>query len=247
MRPLPLIMAIALICTPSALAQNAPPPTPDASEYWGLKQARIDAYRTRDRAAYERFLADDFITMTPDGRRLDRAAYLAAEFGEQSADAPQVETTVSDFRAHRAGQVLVLTYNELERVAVGAQTFESRLGRLDVYVRRDGRWRLQTMTAVRLPEAPPTITVPRAKLRDYVGVYIFGPGVTSTVRLDGDRLLEQSTGNPESELLPVGPDEFYAPPDLEARALFERNAAGQVIAQIYRSGSQRLRAPRTGP
>jgi len=35
---------------------------------------------------------------------------------------------------------------------------------------------------------------------------------------------------------------IYAPPNVEARVAFERDASGRVAAQIYRSGQQALRA-----
>lgn len=218
--------------------------TPQANQYWHLKQERIDAYRTRDRAAMDRLLSPTFIGMSPSGQHSTREQYLAAEFPPESAAGPPTETEVTEFNVTRTGSTLVLTYRETERTNVAGQIFEAHLARLDVYVRQGGRWLLQTMSAVRLPEAPRTIEVSAARLADYVGVYQYGPGVTSTVRLADGRLMEQSTGNPEVEMLPVGADEFYSPPDLEARAHFERDASGRVTAQVYRSGAQTLRAPR---
>lgn len=224
------------------------PATPAWSEadnaYWPLKAARIRAYRERDRAYFERLLAPNFVSLSPDGRRVSRQDYLEGEFGGDAKARPKVDTTVEDFAAVRNGAVVVLSYRETERSTVGANVFEVKLGRLDVYVRTKGRWQLQTMTAVRLPEAPARIEMPVAKLRDYEGRYAFASDVVSTVRVDGTRLLEQTTGNPEGELVPIGSDLFYAPPDLEARTSFERDGAGRVVAQIYRSGSQVLRAPK---
>lgn len=216
----------------------------DANRYWHLKQERIHAYRTQDRAAMDRILSPTFVGMTADGRHQSRAEYLAAEYPPERTAAPAVDTEVIDFDARRVGSTLVLSYHEIERSNVAGQSFEVRLARLDVYTLQSGRWLLQTMSAVRLPEAPRTIEVSAERLADYVGVYEYGPGVRSTVRLAQGRLLEQSTGNPEVEMLPTGPDEFYSPPDFEARAVFERDANGRVVAQIYRSGAQVLRAQR---
>jgi hypothetical protein len=240
------LLAVVAIVAPAASAEGRWA-SAEANLYWPLKEARIRAYRERDRAFFERLLAANFVSLAPDGRRVGRDEYLEGEFGGDAAARPKVETTVEDFTAVRNGAVVVLAYKETERSAVGANTFEVHLGRLDVYVRVKGRWQLQTMTAVRLPEAPVRIDVPAAKLAAYEGRYAFASDVVSVVRVEGARLLEQTTGNPESELVPIGPDLFYAPPDLEARVSFERDAAGRVVAQIYRSGSQVLRAPKVGP
>lgn len=221
--------------------------TAEANAHWYLKEARIRAYRERDRTFFERLLAPNFLSLSPDGRRITRTEYLAAEFGDEAKARPKVETEVEDFTAVRTGAVLALSYRETERSTVGTNVFEVHLARLDVYVRMSGRWRLQTMTAVRIPEAPVRIEVSVAKLREYEGRYAFASDAISVVRVDGTRLLEQSTGNPEGELVPIGPDLFFQPPDLEPRVSFERDASGHVIAQVYRSGSQALRAPKVEP
>ena len=241
MRWLLLILAMALASPTYAQGRWA---DADASRYWPLKEERIRAYREHDRAAFERILADDFSTMAPDGRQLTRRQYLEAEFGPERAAGVSVETEVTTFSARRTGSTLVLRYEEIERSQVGDTQFVEHLARLDVYVRQGGRWRLLTMTAARIPQAPTAIEVSPATLAHYAGVYRFAPEIVSTVRVDGGRLLEQTTGNPEGELIPIGPDLFYAPPDLQARVSFERDATGRVTAQVYRSGDQVFRAPR---
>lgn len=213
-------------------------------DYFYLKQERIRAYRDGDRAYFEKLLADDFLSLSPSGRRVTKQDYLAAEFGEGQREALRTETEVGDFEAMRTGDTLVLSYEEWEKTKIGEQVFREHLRRLDVYTHQQGRWRLQTMTAVRVPEAPPTITMGAEQLGAYAGHYDFGPGLVSVVRIEGGRLMEQTTGQPASELLPVGADSFYAPPDVEARVEFERGPEGRVVAQVYRSGSQRIRAPR---
>lgn len=240
MRWLLILFALAL-ATP-AFAQRWP--DAEANRYWPLKEERVRAYREHDRAAFERILASDFTTLAPDGRRLTRQQYLDAEFGAESHAGVSVDTEVTSFSAHRTGSTLVLSYEEIERSQVGDNQFVEHLARLDVYVRQGGRWRLLTMTATRIPQAPPTIEVSGAALAQYVGVYRFAPDIVSTVRMDGAHLMEQTTGNAEGELLPIAPDVFYAPPDVQARVSFERDTAGRVVAQVYRSGDQVFRAPR---
>lgn len=239
-----LLLVLTLAFATAAPAQERDWGSVEANRYWPLKQERIEAYRTRDRARMEQVLAPTFIGLGPDGRRVTRDAYLAAEFSGESTEAPQVNTEVSDFTATRTGSTLVLSYREVEHVNVAGQSFDTALARLDVYVRQSGRWRLQTMTAVRLPQAPEAIELGATELIQYVGTYQYGPGVQSVIRFADGKLLEQSTGSPEVEMIPIGRDEFYSPPDLESRVTFERDARGRVITQIYRSGSQTLRAER---
>jgi hypothetical protein len=240
LRVLALIVSLSL-ATP-CLAQASR--SAAAAQYWRLKEERVRADREPDRANFEALLADDFVGLGPDGRRVGRAEYLASEFPQQGGQGVSTNTEVSNFTAVRRGATLVMTYDEVERTAVGENVFQVRLARLDVYVRERGRWRLQTMTAVRAPEAPQTIAMSAAQLADYVGVYQFGPGLTSRVRLEGGALVEQTTGQEQSQLQPIGPDLFYQPPDLVARVAFERDANGRVVAQVYRAVDQAVRAAR---
>jgi hypothetical protein len=246
MRPLLLALALLLPVPVPGQPPAAPPRrgTSEADLYWPLKQARIRAYREGDRAFFEDLLAEDFVTIGPDGRTVGRAEYLDSEFGTSGGHGLRPETEVADFSARRTGDTLVLSYEERIRSTIGGQSFTEHLRRLDVYVRQQGRWRLLTMTAVRVPEAPPVIALGADQLAAFAGRYIFGPNLISTVRVESGRLIEQTSGQQAGELLPVGPDLFYAPPEVEARILFERDASGRVVAQIYRSGAQSLRAPR---
>lgn len=237
-----LLVALAfLLCAP-AFAQEHVWPTASANQYWHLKAARIEAYRTRDRAYFEGILTDDFVGMNAQGF-LNRDQYLAAEFAP-AAGVTAPDTEVTNFTATRTGSTLVLAHEEIVRTTVGEALFVERLRRLDVYVRQGGRWRLRSMTAVVAPPAPEVIEISGARRAEYVGVYEFAPGLRSTVRVEGGRLLEQTTGQEGTELLPVGPDVFYAPPDADARVEFERDASGRVVTQIYRSGAQIFRAAR---
>lgn len=232
-----ILIALFFAIAMPAAAQDAP-----QSPYRALKEERIRAYRDGDRAYFEKLLAPDFVSLAPDGRRVTRAQYLDSEFHPGAALG--TETQVSDFRATRTGDTLILAYEETERTRVGTDVFEVHLGRLDIYMRRHGRWLLQTMSAVRIPQAPREIAVAPERLRDYVGAYVFGPNLVSTVRLQDGALTEQTTGQAETKLVPVAPDTFYAPPDVEARVTFERDARGLVTAQVYTSNGQALRAPR---
>lgn len=239
-----ILILLALLVASPAFAQETRWASEEANEYWPLKQARIDAYRTHDRAFFEALLADSFVGLGPAGQRQTRQDYLNAEFGENRDEGPSTQTVVTDFNAWRNGSVLVFSYSEEERTPVGADVFTEYLARLDVYVRERGRWRLQTMTAARIPQPAPTIEMSAERLADYVGVYEFAPDARSSVTLEDGKLYEQTTGQERLEMLPVEADIFYQPPDLEARVVFERDASGRVIAQIYRSGAQSLRAPR---
>lgn len=233
MHDLALLLALAAI-----EASNG---QPASQPFFELKQARIDAYRKGDRVFFEQLLTDDFVGLGPDGRLSSKRDYLASEFHGDQRNRLATETTVEGFNAKKSGDVLVMTYEETEHSQIGVDEFTAHLRRLDTYLFENGRWRLRSMTAVRIPDAPRSIAIEPRKLAEFAGSYAFGPRLTSVVRIEGNKLLEQTSGQAEVELIPIGADTFYAPPDLEARVIFERDPTGKVEAQIYRSGNQTVR------
>lgn len=225
------------------VAACSPGPGGD-TDYRALKDARAKAYETRDRAFFEQLLADDFRGMDPTGTVLDKAGYLDLEFGPGRADSVTSKTEVSDFDTKRTGDTLVMTYSERVENHVGTQVLVERSRRLDVYAMRAGQWRLVAMTGARLSEAPAVFAMTAEQLAAFEGQYEFAPSVVSRVWVDGDHLVEQSTGQPQTKMMPMAPDLFFDPDNLSARISFTRDAAGKVDTQIYQSDGQSLQAKR---
>ncbi|MFT3723711.1 MAG: nuclear transport factor 2 family protein [Hyphomonadaceae bacterium] len=238
-----LLIGLALVVVACSSGQGV---APAVENYGALKDARAKAYERRDRAFFEKLLANDFRGMNPTGTVLDKAGYLDLEFGPGRAGSITSKTEVSDFEARRTGDTLVMTYSERVVNHVGAQVLAERSRRLDVYAMRNGQWRLVAMTGARLPEAPTVIAMAAEQLAAFAGEYEFAPGVVSRVWVDGNHLAEQSTGQPQTKMMPMGPDLFFDPGNLAARISFSRDAAGRVDVQIYQSDGQSLRGKRVG-
>ena len=90
-----------------------------------------------------------------------------------------------------------------------------------------------------MPIPPPT----PAQLAAYAGDYPLMPSMTLNVRVDGDALFAQATGQGAFPLAPVSADVFEAAEyGIEIR--FERNDAGEVTALALHQGGQILRGAR---
>lgn len=95
------------------------------------------------------------------------------------------------------------------------------------------------MSAAQTPPKP--IAVPQEKLAAFAGRYVISPGIESVVTLAGDHLAEQTTGQPATKLVPVGPDTFFDPGDSPtARTTFRRDDSGKVTTQVYSNGDQEV-------
>lgn len=91
--------------------------------------------------------------------------------------------------------------------------------------------------------AQETVTLERATLERYVGVYELQPGFDLTVYLEGDRLMTRATGQPAVELHPSSETEFFVE-EVAARITFVVTADGSVEELILHQGGRNLPARR---
>jgi hypothetical protein len=79
--------------------------------------------------------------------------------------------------------------------------------------------------------------------RDYAGTYRISPEATIVVSVENGRLMARMAGQPASELFPESATTFFDRSDSPlARTVFERDASGRVVAQVYVAQGQRIRA-----
>jgi hypothetical protein len=213
-----------------------------SEELLRLTQQRYDANAVNDRAFYERLLAPNFVLMEPYGVPWTKQAYLDAEFPVGRPPRPQ--SAVSAFQTHVDGDTAVVSYQVAEPYPIGGeQRFESVSLRLDTYARIGGAWRLLSM-AIAVPASWPDAVPLDPRLYDeYAGTYELSPQTRVVVTNEGGRLMAALTGQERVELFPENATTFFDRTDSPlARTVFERDASGAVVAQVYRSMGQTLRA-----
>jgi CubicO group peptidase (beta-lactamase class C family) len=100
------------------------------------------------------------------------------------------------------------------------------------------------------PAAPmklrPTATLDPAKLDDYVGTYPITAKYMMKVTKVGKHLRLEAPGQKPMTLWPESPDKFYMRV-IDAKASFERDAGGKVVAMLVSQGDKEQRAPRGAP
>ena len=83
------------------------------------------------------------------------------------------------------------------------------------------------------------ITVPVATLKKYVGTYELGPGANMMIRLDGDRLTTQLTGQQQFPIFAESETKFFLRA-VDAQVEFFTDASGAVThAVMYQNGRER--------
>lgn len=98
-------------------------------------------------------------------------------------------------------------------------------------------------TRIDAAASKPALEIDAATVRDYEGEYPLLPGFGLTVKVQGDALTLQGTGQPALPVQAVAPDVFVMDA-VGAEIRFERDAAGKVTALTLVQGGQTLRGER---
>lgn len=96
---------------------------------------------------------------------------------------------------------------------------------------------------VTLPGDRQEAKVPAATLQRYTGVYQLTPQITNTIRLTGDRLTTQLSGQPAWPLFPESDRKFFLKV-VDAQVEFVTDDQGRVTGLTQRQGGRTLQAPR---
>jgi len=101
----------------------------------------------------------------------------------------------------------------------------------------------QTIDAPRLADIAEAKVDP-ATYDAFLGKYDYGQGqVILTVTRSGDHLYAQLTGQPQLEIFPKSPAEFFWKV-VDAQVTFVKDAGGKVTKAIHHQGGQTIEAPK---
>ena len=237
-KPIVVLVLIASVQTPSVGTSDR-----DADALRQLTADRFVANARNDRAFYERLLAPAFMLQDPHHfPPVTKPQYLDAEFPAGRASRPA--STITEFQAIVDSDTAVVRYAVAEPYPIGGtQRFETRSRRLDSYVRIKGAWRLLSMAVAEVPTWPDVASIDRKVIATYAGTYQLSPQTSIVVTHNDGHLFAQVSGQERVELFPENDTTFFDRTDSPlARTIFERDASGKVVAQVYRAQGQRLRA-----
>lgn len=127
-----LVVAIAI---PTASQQSHGDSAATAKTLQSIERAWLNAEKNHDAAAFEEFVADDWIAITPDGKsqtKQERAAEIKASH--------ITSATMGDMKVRVFGDTAVVTGNDDEVNEEGGKNSNSHYVWTDVFVRRNEKW-----------------------------------------------------------------------------------------------------------
>lgn len=198
-----------------------------------LSQQLMDALPVGAKPVWQHIVDDDALVIDEFGRRQTKADIVASLHPFPTGFSGSIE--IRNAQVNLYDDTAVIVCEEYERETVFGQKFAVRYIGTNTFVRRQGQWKLLAMATVTLPTTPPKLQVAGLPMRDYPGVYRYGPGHAWTVALDADVLsyTTKPTG-PAIALEPIAKDVFMEGNDEKNLLIFRRDASGQVVAMIER-------------
>lgn len=245
-----ITLAAMLLLVASAVTQgqtNNQPVARDAKaeqEIMAVRQELFEAARRKDRAAYERLIAEGFTFVHATGGAETRREYIdhlvsgAQLF--QRADSETLNEQINVYEGHAA----IWTSHTVWRNR--NDNSETILRSTNVFIKTGGRWQWAAGQSTRLPSRPRAAPVERSLYKDYVGQYEIGAGRSLAVTQEGETLRGLITGARPAELIPQTATEFlWFNPDYNvySQIVFVRDEGGRVThAAFLRDGQGVWRA-----
>ena len=136
---------------------------------------------------------------------------------------------VTDFQLQRHGGTAVSTYIADETLDYHGQLLKTKFRTTDTWLQAQGKWTMIASMTLAVLGDPPSISLPAATLREYVGRYQLTPEIHYTIREERGRLFGQREGGKEAELRAEAKDLFFVAGSPRSRKVFYRDDKGKVV------------------
>ncbi len=244
MNPGMLWMAVVFLVLAGVTAHAQSPAAADSkpeNQIQALVNELRDAAKRKDRAVYERVLADGFFFIHSNGATENRQVYIN-KFASGAQTVQQDSGTIQDERVTMYGE------NSAVYVMRGvlndpSKNAELALRTVLVLSKINGRWQEIYGQTSPLPPRPKAAVVDLKLYDAYVGEYQVREGVVFTVKREGNTLRTTQTFRQPGELIPKSDTEFvWYNPDIvyDGQVTFIKSETGEVTHAAFRSNGNEI-------
>lgn len=211
-----------------------------ASTLRARDQALLDSLVAGDRTIWDAALTPDAVYIDENGTIFTRAEYLKSL--EPLPPKISGRLKITSYQLHVEGHTALVIHRDDEFEEFYGHSLKANYLMSETWVQRGGEWKLALVHVYVVAKDPPAITLPPAKLDEYVGRYSAGPDLPWTIRRDGDLLFGGRDG--KTPLRVEAPDVLFIPGQPRERRFFDRGADGKVAGFTLRREGEDIRFQR---
>lgn len=227
-----LILFCLCLIASGVFAQKARTAAAGETEIRQLLEASVQANVKRDKAFFERALADNYVSVDPDGLVTTKAQLLTDWQTLPASVKRTAELTELNITIH--GDVAVAIYRVNFRQVAGDQIVDFPARVTSVLRLQQKQWRLVSEHASAIPLSPPVAHIDASLLDACVGDYEISPGFISRIRRAGNKLMISPPNmTTEEEMLPENETTFFLKGQ-SLRFVFVKDAQGRVTNATVR-------------
>jgi ketosteroid isomerase-like protein len=208
----------------------------DEEEVLAAIRARMETVARNDVAAWATYVDDDVI-IPLEGAMRSKQAWMK-EHQSWPREWKYWFGPPEDVKVRIHGDTAVVTYHSKQFNEIGGQTTYQHRWQIETLMRRGKKWMLVALADGLIPLEPVAAKVDASVYDDYVGQYEWAPTMISTIAREGDKLMEQSTGQDKVELLPENETTFFVKGEAasgdSSRFIFVKDHTGRVTHYFYR-------------
>jgi ketosteroid isomerase-like protein len=195
-------------------------------------QAMVDAFVTGDRAVFDAAMAPDAVYLDENGRRMDRAAFLADIKPLPPNISGHIE--LADYTLSHFGDLATVTFTEVETEDYHGQILHANYLTSETWRNTSSGWKLAMVQTMAVLKDPPEVQLPRRDWAAYTGTYRAAPDLLYEVKIEGGRLVGGLVGDAAAPLHAELKDVFFIAGRPRTRKIFQRNPQGAITGYVDR-------------
>jgi ketosteroid isomerase-like protein len=212
----------------------------DEQELKEITRKRLDAEASRDVNYLSRVYADELSIANPEGRIASKEVILTNM--KRASESIKRSSRLEQTRVRVVGDTAIVTGINNIAMQIGNQERKDKVRFTDTYVRRQGNWQMLASHLSRMPTERQAAKVDLKIYDAYVGEYELVSGLTVTVTREGDRLMTQTSGQPDKgEVFPESETTFFYRGS-NASVIFHKDTTGKVTHLVFKDQGQEIRA-----
>ena len=195
-------------------------------------QAMVDAFATGDRAVFDAAMAPEAVYLDENGRRMDRAGFLAELKPLPPNTSGHIE--LADYTMSHFGDMATVTFKEVETEDYHGQILHAAYLTSETWRNTPSGWKLAMAQTMAIPRDPPEVALSPDDRAAYTGTYRAAPDLLYEIKIEGGVLVGGLVGSTAAPLHAELKDVFFIAGRPRTRKIFQRNPQGAIIGYVDR-------------